>query len=91
MIHKLIPGSRLLCIGSAGSGLGGRLASSSGLGGSGFGLGVGDVGDDGGRGGNLERLLLKVRYDGVFSFILEIFQTTKSSFAGIDESGPMRL
>jgi len=64
MSHHLIVGSSLLCIGSAGGRLGGRLDTGSGLGGSGFGLGVGVGGDDSGRGGSLEYLLLKVNNDG---------------------------
>jgi len=71
-IHQLLVSSSRGCIGSAGSGLGGRLASLSGLGGSGFGLGIGVGGDEGGCVGNLVVLLLKVPFNGGLSFFLEI-------------------
>jgi|ERR1712166_331364 len=49
-IHHLIVGSSFVCIGSVVGRLRSRLASLSGLGGSGLGNGVGVGGDDGGRG-----------------------------------------
>jgi len=73
MITKRLPGSSFVCIGSAGSGLGGRHGTGSGLGGSGFGLGVGVGGDLGGRGDSLEYLLLKVNNDGGIPCNLECF------------------
>jgi len=72
-IHHLIVGSSSVCIGSVVGRLRSRLASLSGLGGSGFGLGVGVGGDEGGRVDSLHILRLKVINDGDLSFILELF------------------